>query len=117
PSLIPQPCSYLSIAPFTFFHFLPTLTLACPIFLFLDISQFSDQFLSSDPLTNLHFSCIRCPNSTATTSEGMSLESACLPVDCHLLHCQNQAGCSVKNHKPVCNCKPGWIGDRCEVIY
>ncbi|PAV81135.1 hypothetical protein WR25_22382 isoform B [Diploscapter pachys] len=58
--------------------------------------------------------CIRCSNSTATTSEGMSLESACLPVDCHLLHCQNQAGCSVKNHKPVCNCKPGWIGERCE---
>ncbi|CAD6196234.1 unnamed protein product [Caenorhabditis auriculariae] len=58
--------------------------------------------------------CLECANSTATQNEGETSESACLPIDCSAKICENQAGCTILMHRAQCDCKPGYVGERCE---
>ncbi|KAK6044725.1 GCC2 and GCC3, partial [Cooperia oncophora] len=60
--------------------------------------------------------CNQCSNHTATSSEGQSAESACEPVDCAAKQCENKAECVVRDHRAVCECRPGFVGERCELI-
>nr|CDJ95186.1 C-type lectin and Low density lipoprotein-receptor and CUB and Sushi SCR CCP and EGF calcium-binding and Coagulation factor 5 8 type and Hyalin and GCC2 GCC3 and EGF domain containing protein [Haemonchus contortus] len=60
--------------------------------------------------------CIQCSNHTATSSEGQSAESACEAVDCAAKQCENKAECVVRDHRAVCECRPGFVGERCESI-
>ncbi|ULT97657.1 hypothetical protein L3Y34_005467 [Caenorhabditis briggsae] len=61
-------------------------------------------------------SCLECSNATATQGSGESLESACFPIDCSAKMCENNADCSVFMHRAQCHCKPGYVGDRCEIV-
>uniref|UniRef100_A0A8R1HYY8 Sushi, von Willebrand factor type A, EGF and pentraxin domain-containing protein 1 n=1 Tax=Caenorhabditis japonica TaxID=281687 RepID=A0A8R1HYY8_CAEJA len=60
-------------------------------------------------------SCIECSNTTATQGSGEAAESSCFPIDCSAKMCENNAECSVSMHRAQCHCKPGYIGDRCEI--
>ncbi|VDM57878.1 unnamed protein product, partial [Angiostrongylus costaricensis] len=60
--------------------------------------------------------CLQCSNQTATTSGGQDAESACEAVDCAAKQCVNKAECVVRNHRAVCECRPGFVGERCELI-
>ncbi|EPB80398.1 hypothetical protein ANCCEY_00495 [Ancylostoma ceylanicum] len=60
--------------------------------------------------------CIQCSNETATASEGQAAESACEPVDCTAKQCENKAECVVRDHRALCECRPGFVGERCELI-
>ncbi|PIO67379.1 EGF-like domain protein [Teladorsagia circumcincta] len=56
--------------------------------------------------------CVQCSNHTATSSEGQTAESACEAVDCTAKQCENKAECVVRDHRAVCECRPGFVGER-----
>ncbi|CAJ0565011.1 unnamed protein product, partial [Mesorhabditis spiculigera] len=58
--------------------------------------------------------CIECGNSTATFSEGAASEDMCVAIDCAAVECENRGLCAIKNHRAVCECRPGYSGSRCE---
>ncbi|KJH47374.1 GCC2 and GCC3 [Dictyocaulus viviparus] len=60
--------------------------------------------------------CLQCSNQTATIGEGGEAESACIAVDCATKQCQNKAECVIRDHRAICECRPGFVGDRCELI-
>ncbi|CAJ0600817.1 unnamed protein product [Cylicocyclus nassatus] len=60
--------------------------------------------------------CLQCTNETATMSVGSTSEAACEAIDCSAKQCENKAECVVRDHRAVCECRPGFVGDRCELI-
>ncbi|ETN78497.1 GCC2 and GCC3 [Necator americanus] len=59
--------------------------------------------------------CLQCSNETATSNEGQAAESACEAVVCSAKQCENKAECVVRDHRAVCECRPGFVGERCEL--
>ncbi|KAK6055634.1 EGF-like domain protein, partial [Cooperia oncophora] len=76
----------------------------------------TSQLLDSSGESKSLSRCNQCSNHTATSSEGQSAESACEPVDCAAKQCENKAECVVRDHRAVCECRPGFVGERCELI-
>uniref|UniRef100_A0AC35U7X4 Sushi, von Willebrand factor type A, EGF and pentraxin domain-containing protein 1 n=1 Tax=Rhabditophanes sp. KR3021 TaxID=114890 RepID=A0AC35U7X4_9BILA len=58
--------------------------------------------------------CVECPlNATSNVLGSPALEK-CQPAKCDNIKCQNEGECEIKNHKPACECKPGFWGPYCE---
>ena len=59
-------------------------------------------------------SCLLCANNTATKTVGAAATTHCEIVSCSTKSCENKGECVVRDHKAVCECRPGFAGDRCE---
>ncbi|CAI4229546.1 unnamed protein product [Auanema sp. JU1783] len=60
--------------------------------------------------------CLECSNDTATFAEGSTLETSCVSIKCSDMKCENKADCTIRDHRGLCECKPGYKGERCEQL-
>uniref|UniRef100_A0AAF5DN89 Sushi, von Willebrand factor type A, EGF and pentraxin domain-containing protein 1 n=1 Tax=Strongyloides stercoralis TaxID=6248 RepID=A0AAF5DN89_STRER len=58
--------------------------------------------------------CTECPDDTESSIDGSSNIDECKVISCDNMKCQNNGECVVRNHRTVCDCKPGFTGKYCE---
>uniref|UniRef100_A0A0N4ZHL5 Fibropellin-1 n=1 Tax=Parastrongyloides trichosuri TaxID=131310 RepID=A0A0N4ZHL5_PARTI len=58
--------------------------------------------------------CTECPDDTEGVMLASSSIEQCVLISCENMKCQNNGECAVRNHKTICDCKPGYYGSYCE---